>query len=173
MLIHPWDAMTDDDAWDFVRKTGFGTLVAAGRNRDVPLVVPTQFTVTADGLVVLHLARPNPFLVAVEENPLVLLSVTGLVAYLPSHTKVTPDVDPRLGIPTTYYTSVQVTATAIVHDTAEVLRTQLADTQPGVDVTDPACTSDGCPASGRWSCSPRWCAGRPSTGATTTAPTGP
>ncbi|HVU93238.1 MAG TPA: FMN-binding negative transcriptional regulator, partial [Jatrophihabitans sp.] len=49
--------------------------------------------------------------------------------------------DPRLGIPTTYYAAVQLTATASVVDDAEqiaaILRVQLGDTEPGSGVADP------------------------------------
>lgn len=61
MLIHPWDAATSDQQWiEFVRAQGFGHLAAAGRGRDVPVVVPTQFALTSAQEVLLHLARPNP-----------------------------------------------------------------------------------------------------------------
>ena len=71
VLIHPWDAGTSEQEWvDFVRAQGFGHLVAAGRDRDVPVVVPTQFALAVDAAqVVLHLARPNPIWTALDENP--------------------------------------------------------------------------------------------------------
>ena len=142
MLIHPWDAGASEDEWlAFVRGQGFGHLVAGGRGRDVPVVVPTQFTLVDAGTVVLHLARPNPIWGAIEENPTVVLSVTGDWAYVPAAWKAIGAEDPRLGIPTTYYAAVQLIATAGVVDDgegkAEILRTQLADQEPGSDVADP------------------------------------
>ena len=70
MLIHRHDDGTDDEPrWRaFVEAQGFGHLVAPGRDRDVPVVVPTQFLLD-DGVVRLHLAATNPLLVAVGENP--------------------------------------------------------------------------------------------------------
>ncbi|MGZ4758240.1 MAG: pyridoxamine 5'-phosphate oxidase family protein, partial [Acidimicrobiales bacterium] len=60
MLVHRWDAAVDDDEWrSFLVAQGFGHLVAAGSDREVPVVVPTQFVVDGPD-VVLHLARPNP-----------------------------------------------------------------------------------------------------------------
>lgn len=142
VLIRDWDTPIDDAEWRrFVDATGFGHLVAAGRDRDVPVVVPTQFVLAADE-VVLHLARPNPIWAAIEENARVLLSVAGDWSYIPSDWKTIGDEDPRRGIPTTYYAAVQLIGTAIVLDDpseiAAVLGVQLSDLQPDVDVVDPS-----------------------------------
>jgi transcriptional regulator len=143
MLIHPWDASDSEEEWtSFVRAQGFGHLVAAGRNRDVAVVVPTQFALVSASQVVLHLARPNPIWDALAENPRVLLSVAGDWAYVPAAWKAIGDEDPRLGVPTTYYAAVQLTADAAVIDDqdakVEILRTQLGVTEPGSDVADPS-----------------------------------
>ena len=114
---------------------------AGGRDREVPVVVPTQYVLRGDEQV-LHPARPNPVWDAIEENPTVMLSVTGHWAYIPSSWKVIGDEDARLGTPTTYYAGVQLTGVAQVldgtDDIAEVLRRQLSATQPNVAVADPA-----------------------------------
>ncbi|MDT4959381.1 MAG: transcriptional regulator [Pseudonocardiales bacterium] len=166
MLIHPWDAGGSDEEWvDFVRGTGgtpanggvvgggvagggiaagggFGHLVASGRDRDVPVVVPTQFALVSADLVLLHLARPNPIWSALAENPSVLLSIAGDWAYIPAAWKAIGDEDPRMGVPTTYYAAVQLIATAQVVDDeagkAEILRVQLGVTEPGSGAADPA-----------------------------------
>jgi len=138
--VHRWDAGTDDEWRSFVAAHGFGELIAAGRGRDVPVVVPTQFVLDGDE-VLLHLLRANPIWEAVAENPNLLLCVSGDWAYIPSDWKVIGDEDPTEGIPTTYYASVQITGTARSVDDAdgiaEVLRTQLADLQPGTETVDP------------------------------------
>lgn len=143
MLIHPWDAGSCEQEWlGFVRAQGFGHLVAAGRGREVPIVVPTQFALVSAELVLLHLARPNPVWAAVAENPTVLLSVAGDWAYVPAAWKAIGAEDPRMGVPTTYYGAVQLTATAEVVDDAAgkaaILREQLAVTEPGSGSADPA-----------------------------------
>jgi transcriptional regulator len=143
VLIHPWDAGRSTDEWlDFVRAQGFGHLVAAGRNRDVPVVVPTQFALSDEGEVVLHLARPNPIWPALDENPAVVVSVAGDWAYVPAAWKAIGDEDPRMGIPTTYYGAVQLIGDATVVDDADakaaILRQQLAVTEPGSGVADPS-----------------------------------
>ncbi len=119
---------------------GFGHLVCAGAGRDVPVVVPTQFVLEGD-TVLLHLARPNPMFDALAENPRVLMSVAGDWAFIPSAWKAIRDEDPALGIPTTYYAAVQLVGAAVVETdpqaVARVLRTQLARIQPGVEVADP------------------------------------
>ena len=141
MFIHEWDAGTDDEWRAFVATHGFGELIAAGRNRDVPVVVPTQFVLIGDEVLV-HLLRPNPIWTAIAENPNVLLCVSGDWAFIPSSWKAIADEDPARGIPTTYYASVQIAGTARVIDDAngiaEVLRTQLSHLQPNIEVVDPA-----------------------------------
>jgi transcriptional regulator len=141
MYIAPVDAGIDDDEWrSFVVAQGFGHLVAAGRGRDVPVVVPTQFVLEA-GEILLHLVARNPLFDAIAEQPRVLMSVAGDWAFIPSTWKAIGDEDPRLGIPTTYYAAVQLIGTASVVDgpagVAEILRVQLGTIEPGVDVADP------------------------------------
>ncbi len=145
MYIAPVDATLGEDEWrPFVEAQGFGHLVAAGRNRDVAVVVPTQFVLDGD-TVWLHLVRANPVFAALEENPRALLSVAGDWAFIPSAWKAIGDEDPALGIPTTYYGAVQLIGTATVLDersepgvVAAVLRRQLGAFQPDVAVADPA-----------------------------------
>jgi len=144
MLIRPHDAAPSDGAaFDFVESQGFGHLVAAGRGRDVAVVVPTQFVVASrhPAEVVLHLAGPNPVWTALAENARVLMSVAGEWAYVPSAWKAIGDEDPRRGIPTTYYAAVQLAGTATVIDDpdalAAILRRQLSTYEPGGDWADP------------------------------------
>jgi transcriptional regulator len=142
VLIHPWDASAGEAEWvEFVRAQGFGHLVAGGRNRDVPVVVPTQFALADPSTVLLHLARPNPMWPALAENPNVVLSVAGDWAYIPAAWKAIGDEDPRMGVPTTYYAAVQLVATARVIDDDEgkaaILRTQLGVTEPGSGAANP------------------------------------
>jgi len=142
VLIHPWDAGTSEAEWvEFVRAQGFGHLVAAGRNRGVPVVVPTQFALVAPDEVVLHLARPNPIWAALAENPAVVLSIAGDWSYIPTHWKAIGDEDPRFGVPTTYYAAVQLIADATVVDDDEgkaaILRVQLKVTEPDGGAADP------------------------------------
>jgi transcriptional regulator len=140
VFVHRWDAGTDDEWRSFVAANAFGELVATGRDRDLAVVVPTQFVLSGDE-VLLHLLRPNPVWEAIAENPNVLLCVSGDWSYIPSDWKVIGDEDPSHGIPTTYYASVQITGVARPidepDDIAEVLRTQLADLQPDTEVIDP------------------------------------
>lgn len=135
MLIHPWDAGDDEQSLAYVRDHSFGTLIAAGRGRDVPVVVPTQFLLTGDRTILLHLARPNPIWAAIEENPKVVLSVAGPWAYIPGEWRAEPGSDPRLGVPTTYYSAVQLVCHAEIvtgePGKLDILRGQLADREPG------------------------------------------
>ncbi len=142
MYIAPVDAAVGETEWrPFVTSQGFDHMVADGRDRDLPVVVPTQFLLRG-GEVLLHLVAPNPVFAALEENHRALLSVAGDWTFVPSNFKVVGDEDPRLGIPTTYYSAVQLIGTATLVDDpdeiAAILRAQLAALQPGVDVADPA-----------------------------------
>ena len=141
MYIAKVDGGFGEDEWrDFVTSQGFGHLVAAGRGREVPVVVPTQFVLEGDE-VILHLVGKNPIFEAIAEQPRVLLSVAGDWAFIPSAWKAIGEEDPLLGVPTTYYAAVQVEGTATVmadpSDVAGVLRRQLAALQPGVEISDP------------------------------------
>jgi transcriptional regulator len=142
MFLHRWDEPLDEDEWRaFLADHPFGELVAAGRDRDVAVVVPTQFVLEGDAVLV-HLLAANPAWKAIAENPAVVLAVSGDWAFIPSSWKATGDEDPTLGVPTTYYTSVQLTGRAQVladpDQVAAVLRTQLGELQPEVGVVDPA-----------------------------------
>jgi transcriptional regulator len=141
MYIAPPDRSTGDDEWrSFVEAQGFGHLVAAGRGRDVPVVVPTQFVLEGER-VFLHLAAPNPVFAALAEQPRVVLSVAGDWAFVPSDWKAIGDEDPSLGIPTTYYGAVQLVGKSTVDvsppSVAAVLRRQLNRLQPTVAIADP------------------------------------
>lgn len=141
MYVAPVDVGIDEHEWrSFVTAQGFGHLVAAGRNRDVAVVVPSQFVLEGDEIL-LHLVARNPIFAALDEQPRVLLSVAGDWAFIPSTWKAIDGEDPRLGIPTTYYAAVQLIGTATRLDdpeeVASILRIQLDRIQPGVDVADP------------------------------------
>ncbi|MFJ2030129.1 FMN-binding negative transcriptional regulator [Streptosporangium sp. NPDC087985] len=143
MLIHPWDSATEDEALDFVRANEFGHLIAAGREREVPVVVPTQFLLTGDRTILLHLARPNPIWAAIQENPTVVLSLAGDWSYVPGAWKALPGLeDPSKGVPTTYYAAVQLVCHAEVVGDAEgkteILRAQLARLEADGDLVDPS-----------------------------------
>jgi transcriptional regulator len=146
MFIAPVDATVGEDEWrPFVEAHPFGQLIApGGAERDLPVVVPTQFVLEND-TVWLHLVRANPIFGALAENPRVLLSVAEDWAFIPSSWKAIGAEDPALGIPTTYYGAVQLAGTATVHDersapgsVAAILRRQLGRFQPDDAVGDPA-----------------------------------
>ncbi len=141
MYIAKVDSGFGEDEWrDFVVSEGFGHLVAAGRGRDVPVVVPTQFVLDGDEII-LHLVGKNPILEAIEEQPKVLMSVAGDWAFIPSAWKAIGDEDPLCGIPTTYYAAVQLQGSATIVSepdaTAAILRRQLSVIQPDYAIADP------------------------------------
>lgn len=135
MLVHPWDAPLDDAEWrEWLSRHDFGQLVAAGRGRDVPVVVPTHFRYDGATTVELHLARPNPVWPAIAENPTVLLTVIGDYVYVPSTWGAEPGTPPERGIATSYYATAQLTCAATVvddpDDLAALLARQLGTFQP-------------------------------------------
>ena len=147
MLIHRWDAAVSEQQWrDFVHAQGFGHLVAAGKDREYPLVVPTQFALTVgeggEDLILMHLARPNPIWQALSENPRVVMSVAGDWAFIPASWKAIGEEDPAWGIPTTYYSAVQLCGTAEVTNDAEeiaaILRQQLGTLPKDEGQVDPS-----------------------------------
>ena len=136
MLVHPWDAPLDDAEWRDWLLAGhdFGELIAPGRDRDLPVVVPTHFLFDGERTVRLHLARPNPVWAALEENPRALLTVIGDYTFIPSTWGADPATPPDEGIATSYYATVQLQCDVRLvddpHEKVEILRAQLGHHQP-------------------------------------------
>lgn len=132
MLIHPWDSVTD---WrSLLDGHDFGQLVTAGHVDGWPVVVPAHFVVDGDD-VLLHLARPNPVWTALEADDRVVLCLVGDYVYVDAATNADPGTDPDLGVPTSYYTALQLHCRAQVVDDpdakAEILARQLDHFEPG------------------------------------------
>ena len=128
MLIRPHDAATNDDEWrSLVQAHPFGTLIAPGRDRDVPVVVPTHFHYDGDRIILLHLARPNPIWQALRDNPRCLCVVVAAVTYIPTSWEAQPGTPPEWGIPTSHYSAVELDCTATVIDDESTIRSFLAD----------------------------------------------
>jgi transcriptional regulator len=134
VLIHPWDEATRTEWQAALRAADFGQLVTAGHVDGYPVVVPTHFLYDEDATVLLHLARPNPVWKALEQDPRVVLAVAADWAYVEAAWNANPGTDPDLGVPTSYYTSVQLLCTAEVVDDpgelAEILALQLGHFEP-------------------------------------------
>lgn len=135
MLIHRHDAAYSTDEWrSFLGSRDFGELVAGGRGREVPVIVPTHFIYDGDTTVRLHLARPNPVWDAIAENPLAVISVYGDYTYIPTGWNANAGVPPEQGIPTSYYAAVQLVVRCRVVDDHEelaaLLTAQLEHFQP-------------------------------------------
>ncbi|MEQ7127898.1 FMN-binding negative transcriptional regulator [Actinopolymorpha sp. B11F2] len=142
MLIHPWDAATDEEWRSWLAEHSFGQLIAPGcrggddgDGRDLPIVVATHFVFDGASTVWLHLARPNPIWPLLEEHPRALLCVIDDYVYAPSAWQALPGTPPELGIPTSYYTTVQMECDVrIIDDPAEkavLLNRQLGRLEPG------------------------------------------
>ncbi len=135
MLIRKYDAAISDDEWKtFLAARDFGELIASGRGRDVPVVVPTHFIYDGDHTIRLHLAVPNPVWEALAENPLALVSVYGDYSYIPTQWNANPGTPVEQGVPTSHYAAVQaVVRMRVVDDPVElsgILTAQLAHFQP-------------------------------------------
>jgi transcriptional regulator len=134
MLIHPWDEATRAEWQDVLTRVDFGQLVTAGHVDGYPVVVPTHFLYDGDSTVLLHLARPNPAWRALEQDPHIVLALTGDYTYVEAAWNADPGTDPDYGVPTSYYTGIQLLCTAEVVDDpdqkAEILTAQLAHFEP-------------------------------------------
>ncbi|HZC25604.1 MAG TPA: FMN-binding negative transcriptional regulator [Actinopolymorphaceae bacterium] len=135
MLIHPWDEATDEEWRAFLADHDFGQLIASGRDRDLPVVVPTHFGFDGERTAWLHLARPNPIWPLLEENPHAVLSVVDDYVYVPSAWQAVPGTPTELGVPTSFYATVQLACDVRVVDEptakAEILNRQLGHFEPG------------------------------------------
>jgi transcriptional regulator len=141
MYIAAPDRTFGEHEWrPFVEKQAFGHFIAPGAGLEYPAIAVTQYVVEGSEVLV-HFARPNPVLEALEANPRAVLSVAGDWAFIPSDWKAIGHEDPTLGIPTTYYAAVQLKGHAEVRDSpdaiADVLLRQLAAFQPSTPVADP------------------------------------
>lgn len=136
MLIRPHDAPIDpDNEWrELVARHPFGTLIAPGERRDLPVVVPTHISFDGARTIRLHLARPNPVWKALVENSRCLFVVTAPFTYVPTSWEAEPGTAPEWGIPTSHYATAQLDCTAsVTDDPAEIRRylsQQLATMQP-------------------------------------------
>jgi transcriptional regulator len=142
VFVQGFDEGEEAECRAFLATHPFGELVAGGGpDRDVPVVVPTQYVLDGDDVLV-HLLARNPIWDAVAERPRAVLAVSGDWAYVPASWKAIGDEDPRMGIPTTYYASVQLAGTVEVVDdpagVAAILRKQVAVLQPDEPIADPA-----------------------------------
>jgi transcriptional regulator len=142
VLVHPWDAPLDDEEWrSWLLRHDFGQLIAPGDGRDLPVVVPTHFLYDGATSVRLHLAKPNPVWAALAERPRVLLTVVDDYAYVPSAWQAVPGTPTELGVPTSYYATVQLSCDVEVIDDpdakAAILRGQLAHHEPDGGYLEP------------------------------------
>ncbi len=129
MLIHPWDAASDEEWRTMVARVSFGQLIASAPGDRYPTVVPTHYVYDGGEAVRLHLARPNPVWRAVEADPHVVLAVVADYVYVEAAWNADLGTDPDYGVPTSYYAAVQLRCTAEIIDDPErkleVLREQL------------------------------------------------
>ena len=134
MLIHPWDEATRDEWRDVLGRSDFGQLVTAGHVDGFPVVVPTPFLYDGESTVLLHLARPNPVWRALDADPHVVLALATGGVYVEAAWNANPGTDPDLGVPTSYYTAVQLLCRAEVVDDqdekAALIARQLAHHEP-------------------------------------------
>lgn len=135
MLIRRHDAGLDDAEWRaLLLAHDFGQLIAAGRGRDVPVIVPTHFIFDGERRIRLHLAAPNPVWEAIVENPVVVLAIISAYTYVPTDWNANPGLPVEYGIPTSYYAAAQAICRAAIVDDPEalaaILRAQLAHFQP-------------------------------------------
>src|SRR5256885_9168162 len=111
MLIRKHDAAISEDEWrGFLASRDFGELIASGRGRDVPIVVPTHFIYDGDRTIRLHLARPNPVWEALAGKPPPLISGYGDYTYIPTQWNANPGPDVAYGGPTSHHAPVPARA---------------------------------------------------------------
>jgi len=128
VLIRPHGAATNDDEWrNLLHAHPFGTLIAPGTDRDLPVVVPTHFHFDGNTTIRLHLARPNPVWQALRENPRCLFVAVAAVTYVPTSWEAPPGTPPEWGIPTSHYAAVELDCTATITDDPADIRRYLAD----------------------------------------------
>lgn len=151
MLLTSLDAPTSDAEWrEFLLEQDFGQLVAAGRGRDVPVIVPAHYWFDGVAVIELHLHRDNPVFAALEESPHAVFSVIDAHAYVPAAWTAPRGGAAAWAPPASYYAAVHAIGTAEVldqpSDVRALLQRQLAQleaetragaTRPRVDPFGP------------------------------------
>lgn len=151
MLIHPWDAATDDTEWDRWLREGrdFGQLVVNGAPGQPPHVMPTPFVLDGPALLV-HLARSNPAWPALHDRPQVVMAVTDDYATSPA------PGGPRSATPT---------KTAFRPATTPPSSSPARRKSSTTPMTRPNCSAASSPTSSRKADTPAWPpASRPTAG---------
>lgn len=135
MLVHPWDSAEDEEWRTWLADRDFGQLIAVGRGRDLPVVVPTHFVFDGERTVWLHLARPNPVWEPLTEHPRALLTVIDDYTYIRAEWNANPGTPAERGTPTSYYATVQLACDVRLVDDPEekaaILDRQLGHFEPG------------------------------------------
>jgi transcriptional regulator len=129
------DAALSEQEWrTFLAAQDFGQLIASGRARDVPVVVPAHYVFDGHATVELHLHRDNPVWGALAESAWAVFSVIDAHTYVPTQWNAELDMDVQWSAPTSYYAAVQVVGRATVVDDPEtlaaLLRRQMERMQP-------------------------------------------
>ena len=137
MLIRPHDAPIDSEReWrDLVTAHPFGHLIAPGKDREFPVVVPTHIHFDGDLTIRLHLARPNPVWPALRENPRCLFLVTAAVAYVPTSWEAEPGTPAELSMPSSSSTAPNQTPCGSRSSTATS-----GGTHPATPTHSPTCS---------------------------------
>lgn len=135
MLIRPHDAALSDDEWKrLLVERDFGQLIAPGRDREFPVIVPTHFAFDGDATILTHFAKANPVWDALRERPRAVLSIVADYVYVPSDWNAGEEAPPEWGVPTSYYAAVHaygdVETVDEPEDLAALLAAQMRHFQP-------------------------------------------
>jgi transcriptional regulator len=141
MLKTEFDLPLSESEWkEFVRTKGFGEMIAFGRGREFPVIVPTHFIFDGEHTVELHVHAANPLLRALREHNAAVLSVVGAVSFIPSSWNCEAGSDPCWSAPTSYYAAVQLRGTAEIlerdEEIASLLNRQSSWFQPGEKIKE-------------------------------------
>ncbi len=126
MYIPEVDRASEDEWSALVARADVIEIIAPGVDRVWPVVAPVH-VIWGERNFRCHFPRSNPIWEALEKDSRAMVSIHGSWSYIPGGWKAPNDSSPELGVPTSFYWSVQLHCHAYVIDDPDGIAEILGD----------------------------------------------